>query len=104
MTTADRQVLGEENAGGKAYGNATGLYNKHRKYSEQWNPSHPFQSGHDFQQTQSLSQQTTMWIDQHLRRGLHIFEIESFQSADALRKVLSALNFGLGDDSWIEDH
>jgi hypothetical protein len=41
---AYRQVVGVENAGGKAYGKATGLYNKHRKYSEQRNPWHPFQS------------------------------------------------------------
>jgi hypothetical protein len=93
-----------ENAGGKAYGKATGLYNKHRKYSEQWNPWHPFQSAHDFQQAQSFSQQTKTWIDQHLRRGLDNFKIESFQSADALRKLLSEIDFGLGDDSWIEDH
>jgi hypothetical protein len=30
-------------------------------------------------------------------------KIESFHSADALQKLLSELNFGLGDDSWIED-
>ena len=30
-----RQVVGVENAAGKAYGKATGLHNKHRKYSEQ---------------------------------------------------------------------
>jgi len=30
-------------------------------------------------------------------------KIESFHSADALRKLLSELDFGLGDDSWIED-
>jgi hypothetical protein len=36
-TKAHRQVVGVENAGGKAYGKATGLYNKRRKYSEQWN-------------------------------------------------------------------
>jgi len=30
--------------------------------------------------------------------------IESFQSANALRKLLSTLRFGLGNDSWIEDH
>jgi len=93
-----------DNAGGKAYGKATGLYNKHRKYSEQWNPWHPYQSAQDFQQAQSFSQQTKTWINQHLRRGLDNFKIESFQSADALRKLLSELDFGLGDDSWIEDH
>jgi len=93
-----------ENEGGKAYGKATGLYNKHCKYSEQWNPWHPFQSARDFQQAQSFSQQTKTWIDQHLRRGLDNLKIESFQSADALRKLLSELDFGLGDDSWIEDH
>src|SRR5882757_2002005 len=103
-TRAHRQVVGVENAGGKAYGKATGLYNKHRKYSEQWNPWHPFQSAHDFQQAQSFSQQTKTWIDQHLRRGLDNFSIESFQSADALRNLLSRLDFGLGNDSWIEDH
>jgi len=90
--------------GGKAYGKATGLYNKHRKYSEQWNLWHPFQSAHDFQQAQSCSQQTKTWINQHLRRGLDNFKIESFQSADALRKLLSENNFGPGDDTWIEDH
>jgi hypothetical protein len=30
-------------------------------------------------------------------------EIESFQSADALQKLLSELDCGLRDDSWIED-
>ena len=84
-TRAHRQVVGVENAGGgEAYGKATGLYNKHRKYSEQWNPWHPFQSAHDFQQAQSFCQQTKTWIDQHLRCGLHNFNIESFQLADAL--------------------
>jgi len=48
-TTAHRNVVGVENAVGKAYGKATGLYNKHCKYSEQWNPWHPFQSAHDFE-------------------------------------------------------
>jgi len=54
---ADRQAVGVENAGGTVYGKATGLYNKHRKYSEQWNPWHPVQSGHHFQQAQLFSQQ-----------------------------------------------
>jgi len=100
---AHRQVVGVENAGGKANGKATGLYNKHRKYSEQWDPWHPFQSAHDVQQAQSFSQQTKIWINQHLRHGLDNFKIDSFQSADALRNLLSELKFGLGDDSWIED-
>ena len=42
-TRAHRQVVGVENAGCKAYGNTTGLYNKLRMYSEQRNPSHPIQ-------------------------------------------------------------
>jgi len=42
-------------------------------------------------------------MDQQLRRGLDNFKMESFQSADALWKLLSELDFGLGDDSWIED-
>ena len=37
-TRPDRPVVEVDNAAGKAYGKATGLYNKHRKYSEQWNP------------------------------------------------------------------
>jgi len=103
-TRAHRQVVGVENAEGKAYGKATGLYNKHRKYSEQWNPWHPFQSAHEVQQAQSFSQQTKTWIDHHLRHGLDNFSIKSFQSADALQKLLSRLDFGLGNESWIEDH
>jgi hypothetical protein len=59
-TRAHRQVVGVENAGGKVYGIATGLYNKHLKYSEQWNPRHSFQSAQDFQQAQLFSQQTKM--------------------------------------------
>jgi hypothetical protein len=58
MTRAHGQVLGVENMGRNAYGKATGLYYKCRKYSEQWNPWHTFQSSHDFQQVQSFSQQT----------------------------------------------
>jgi len=38
MPKVHGQVVGVDNAGGKAYGKATGLYNKHRKCSEQWNP------------------------------------------------------------------
>jgi len=93
-----------DNAGGKAYGTATGLYNKHCKNSEQWNPWHPFQSAHDLQHSQSFSQQTEIWIDHHLRRGLDSCKIESFESEDALRKLLPQLDLGLGDESWIEDH
>jgi len=102
-TKAHTEGVGVENAGGKAYGKATGLYNKHRKYSEQWNPWHPFWSTHDFDQAQSFSQQKKTWIDQHLRHGLDNFKIKSFHSTDALQKLLSELDFGLGDDSWIED-
>jgi len=102
-TKAHWQVVGLENVGGTAYGKATGLYNKHRKDSEQWNPWHPFRSAHKFQQAQSFSNQTKTWIDQHLRRGLDNLKIKSFQSADDLTKLLSELDFGLGDASWIED-
>jgi len=102
-TQAHRQVVGVENAGGKAYGKATGLYNKHRNYSEQWNPWHPFRSAHGFQEAQSFSQQTKTWIDQHPRSGLDNFKLESFQSANTLWKLLSELDFGLSNDSWIED-
>ena len=49
-TNAHRQAVGVEYVRGKAYRKATGSYNKHRKYSEQWNPWHPFWSACDFQQ------------------------------------------------------
>jgi len=103
-TRAHGPVVGVGNAGEKAYRKATGLYNMHRKYSEQWNPWHYVPSAHDFQQAQSFSQQTKTWIDQHLRHGMDNFKIKSFQSADALRKLLSRLNFGLGNETWIEEH
>jgi hypothetical protein len=104
MTRAHVQVVGVQTAARKAYGKATGLYNNHHKYSEQWNPWHPFQSAYNFQQAQSFSQQTKRWIDQQLRCGLDNFNIESFQSADALRKLRFRLDFGLGNDCWIHDH
>jgi hypothetical protein len=47
---AHTQVVGVENVGGKANGKATGLYNNHRQYSEQWNPWHPFWSSYNFLQ------------------------------------------------------
>jgi len=102
-TQAHWQVVAVENAEGKAYGKATGLYNKHRRYSKQWNPWNPVRSAHDFQLAQSLRQQTKTWISQHLRCGLGTFKMGSFQSANALRALLSELDFGLRDDSWIED-
>jgi len=49
-TKVDKYIVGLENAGEKGYGKATGLYNKHWNYSEQWHPWHPFRSAHDFQQ------------------------------------------------------
>jgi hypothetical protein len=93
-----------EPAGGKSYGKTTGLYNKHRKYSEQWNPSHPFQAAQEFQQAQSFTQQMKTWIDQHLTHRLDNFNIEPIQCADALQQLLSRLDIGLGNDVWIEDH
>jgi hypothetical protein len=93
-----------ENVGGKAYGKATELYNlKHHKYSEQRNPWNPFQCTHHFPQAQSFCPQTKTRKNEHLRHGLDNYKIESFQSADALQKLLSELDFVLIDDSWIED-
>ena len=83
------------------YGKAIGLYNKHCKYSEQWNPWYPFQSAHDFQQAQSVSQETKTCIDHLLRCGLDNFNIKSCQSEDALRKLLSELDFQHCNDIWI---
>ena len=62
-TQSQWQVLGVENAGGKAYGKPTGLYNKHRNYSEQWDPWHPFRSVNNFQHAQSFTHQTKTSMD-----------------------------------------
>jgi hypothetical protein len=102
-TKTKLKVFGTENAAGKAYGTAPGLSTKHRKYSEQWNPWYPVRSAHNYQQAASFSQQMKTWIVEHLRRGLDNFKVESFQSADALGKLLSKVDFRLRDDSWIED-
>jgi len=61
-----KDQVGVEQVWGKAYGKATWLYNKHRKYTELWTPSHPSWSVHDFQHAQSFSQQTKLGIDQNL--------------------------------------
>jgi len=84
-TKTDGQVVAVENAKGIAYGKATGLYSKHPKDWEQWNPRHSFQSAYDFQLAQSYSQQMETWIDQHLRRQMHNSKIEWFRSADVLQ-------------------
>jgi len=102
-TKAQRQVVAVQNTGGKMYGKAIRLYNKYRKYSEQWNPWPSFRAAHDFEQAESFIQETETWIDQHLRRGLDNIKIESFQTANAMQKLHSKLDFGLGDDSWIDD-
>ena len=104
MTTAHRQVVAVENGAGTAYGKATGLYIKYHNYSEQWNRWHLVRSAHDFQKAQSCSKQTKTWIAQHLRHGLDNSKIESFQSADAKRMILTEHDFRLGDDSWIENN
>jgi len=56
-----------------------------------------------FSRLSCVSQQRKTCIDQHLRHGLDNFKIESFQSVEAQQKLLSELDFGLGDDGWIED-
>jgi hypothetical protein len=45
-----------------------------------------------------------LWIDSHLRRELENYNIISYQSTDDLQKLLSQLDFGLGNDSWIDDN
>lgn len=51
-TKAYRWIVRVENAGGKAYGKAIRLYNKHRRFSEQWNSRHPFLLAHNFEHAQ----------------------------------------------------
>jgi len=97
------QVVGVENVGGTAYGKATGLYNKHRKYSDHWNPWHPFQSTHDIQHAQLFSQQTNGRMDQDHSHGQDTYKIKTLQSADALQKLLSELDSGISNDHWIYD-
>jgi len=102
-TKTHREVVGVQNAGGKAYGKATGLYNKHWKYIEQWNLWHPFLSTHDLQLAQLFSQQPKTRIDQHVRRGLDNVNTESKQLADAVRQLLFELDFWLGNTSLLGD-
>jgi len=103
QTKAHTQVVGVEIAGGNVYGEVTGLYNKHQTYTEQWNPWHLFWSAYNFQHTQSFSQQIKTWTDQHLRHGLDNIKMESFQTPDTLQQLLSELDCGLSNDSWIHD-
>jgi hypothetical protein len=100
-TQTHRHVVGVEYVAGRAYSKATGLYNKHRKYSNPW---HPVQSAPDYRQAQSFNQQPKTCIDQYLRHGLDNLNIKSFQSGDTLQTLLSRLDFELGNDSWIEDN
>jgi len=88
----------------KPYGNATRLYNKHCKHHGQWHPCHPLRSAYHCQQAQLFSRQTNTWIHHHLRHGQDDFKIQSLQSADGLGKLLSEFDFGLGNNSSIEDH
>lgn len=88
--------------GGIVYGKTTGLYNKHHKYSELWNPWYPFRPTHGFQQAQLCCQHTKTLIHQRLKCALDNLKIESFQLADFWWNLLSELNSGLSDDSWIE--
>jgi hypothetical protein len=39
-----------------------------------------------------------------VRHALDNFKIQSFQSANTLRELLSGIIFGLGNDSWIDHH
>ena len=96
-------VMGVEEAGGQVYGGTTGIYNKYHIYLDQWNPWHPFDCTDDFQQSQSLCQNSIIWIDQYLKRRLDDFCIESFQSATELWVLLESMDFGLDAESWQAD-
>jgi len=97
------QVVGVQNKAGTICCNATGLYNKHRKYSERWSRRHLICFAHNILKAQLFGQQTTTLIEQHLRCALDNNINKSFQSADTIRKVLSGLDFTLGIHSVIED-
>jgi len=95
-------VVAVDNPDGKGYHKPIGLYNKHCKYSEQWNPSHPFQSAYNIQQTLSFIQETVLPIDQHLACGLQNFKIESCESVDAVQKLHTALDSGCSMHIWLK--
>jgi hypothetical protein len=95
-------VVGVENVGGKVYVKATGLFNKIASTTNNRIHGINYWSAHDFQPPQLCIQKAKVWIDQPLRYGLDNFNIQLFQSADALQKLLSRIDFGLGDASWIE--
>jgi len=87
----------------KEYGNTTGLYNNHCKYSELCNQWYPVWSAHDFKQHQSCNQHMKTWVDQSLRRQVDNFKIESFHIPAALQMLLLELDYRLDDENLIED-
>jgi hypothetical protein len=93
------EVYGEA-AGGQVVGEATSLYDKHRKPN--WNPWHPFANAFDYQQARALGTQSKTWVNDYLRRGLDDFRTTSFQTASELWELLRCLDFGLGAESWLQ--
>ena len=89
-----------EAAGGQVVGEATSLYDKHRKPN--WNLWHPFANAFDYQQARALGTQSKIWVKEYLRRGLDDFHMTSFQTASELWELLRCLDFGLGAESWLQ--
>jgi len=62
-----RKVVGVENVGGKVYGKATESFNKHYRYSEQWNRWPASWSMYEYPQALLFQQHMKILIDYHLR-------------------------------------
>jgi len=92
--TAQRQVVRVENVGGKAAGNATGLYNKHCIYTEGSNSEHPFSSEHPFNR---FNFQTNKWLWELINiRGMDWTTSKSNHSNQQMPHVSPTLNSILG--------
>jgi len=101
-TEGHREIVGVEIVGSISYDTTTGLYNNQRKYLEQWNPWYSYWSIYNLNQAQLFPKQRNMWIDHGLSPGMDNFELEWFQLADALQKLLSEVDISFGNYCWVE--
>ena len=96
----DTRTLHHPRSAGRTYGEAHGIYQKHRR--PDWNPWHPFKNARDFELGRWMmeSDLTKTAIDDYLQRGLEDDRSTSFNSADELWALLENLEFGFGSQSW----
>ena len=96
----DTRTLHHPRSAGRTYGEAHGIYQKHRR--PDWNPWHPYKNARDFELGRLMMEfdLTKTAIDDFLQRGLEDDRCTSFNSADELWALLENLEFGFGSQSW----